>query len=83
MLRMRVPPPTAAPSSPASLLAFARKSRLEPKPTDLTHLVSANFVDVIESSVGSSIDLELNLRRRLPKVMVDPSSWKWRCSTSS
>jgi CheY-like chemotaxis protein/anti-sigma regulatory factor (Ser/Thr protein kinase) len=53
------------------LLAFARKSRLEPKPTDLTHLVT-DFVEVIESSVGSSIDLELVLRRRLPKVMVDP-----------
>jgi PAS domain S-box-containing protein len=53
------------------LLAFARKSRLEPRPTDLTNLVS-NFVDVIESSVGSSIELQLNLRRRLPKVMVDP-----------
>lgn len=53
------------------LLAFARKSRLEPKPTDLTHLVS-DFVEVIESSLGSSVDLELVLRRRLPKVMVDP-----------
>ena len=53
------------------LLAFARKSRLEPKPTDLTRLVS-DFIDVIESSVGSSIELQLNLRRRLPKVMVDP-----------
>lgn len=53
------------------LLAFARKSRLEPKPTDLTTLVS-NFVDVIETSLGSSVDLQLNLRRRLPKVMVDP-----------
>ncbi len=53
------------------LLAFARKSRLEPKPTDLTHLVG-EFVEVIESSLGSSVDLELVLRRRLPKVMVDP-----------
>ena len=53
------------------LLAFARKSRLEPKPTDLTQLVSS-FVEVIESSLGHSIDLQLNLRRRLPKVMVDP-----------
>jgi PAS domain S-box-containing protein len=53
------------------LLAFARKSRLEPKPTDLTQLVTS-FVEVIESSLGQSIDLQLNLRRRLPKVMVDP-----------
>lgn len=53
------------------LLAFARKSRLEPKPTDLTNLVTS-FVEVIESSLGSSVDLQLNMRRRLPKVMVDP-----------
>jgi nitrogen-specific signal transduction histidine kinase len=32
----------------------------------------SDFVEVIESSVGSSVDLELVLRRRLPKVMVDP-----------
>jgi PAS domain S-box-containing protein len=52
------------------LLAFARKTRLTPKPTDLSQLVS-NFVDVIESSLGSQVQLQLNLRRRLPRVMVD------------
>ncbi|GAA4025127.1 hybrid sensor histidine kinase/response regulator [Sphingomonas swuensis] len=52
------------------LLAFARKTRLSPKPTDLSHLVS-DFVDVIESSLGSQVQLQLNLRRRLPRVMVD------------
>ncbi|WP_300973154.1 histidine kinase famiy protein [Sphingomonas sp. LHG3406-1] len=53
------------------LLAFARKTRLTPKPIDLSQLVS-NFVDVIESSLGKQIELQLNLRRRLPRVMVDP-----------
>ncbi|WP_239016933.1 response regulator [Sphingomonas ginkgonis] len=53
------------------LLAFARKTRLSPRPTDLTQLVS-DFIDVIESSLGSAIHLQLNLRRRLPRVMVDP-----------
>lgn len=52
------------------LLAFARKTRLTPKPTDLSSLVSS-FVDVIESSLGSQVNLQLNLRRRLPRVMVD------------
>ncbi|NJC05080.1 PAS domain S-box-containing protein [Sphingomonas kaistensis] len=52
------------------LLAFARKTRLTPKPTDLSHLVSS-FVDVIESSLGTQVQLQLNLRRRLPRVMVD------------
>jgi len=52
------------------LLAFARKTRLSPKPTDLSQLVG-NFVDVIENSLGSQVQLQLNLRRRLPRVMVD------------
>jgi PAS domain S-box-containing protein len=52
------------------LLAFARKTRLAPKPTDLSRLVSG-FVEVIESSLGSQVELQLNLRRRLPRVMVD------------
>lgn len=52
------------------LLAFARKTRLTPKPTDLSQLVT-DFVDVIESSLGSQVQLQLNLRRRLPRVMVD------------
>lgn len=52
------------------LLAFARKSRLSPQPTDLSQLVQ-DFVEVIESSLGRTIHLQLNLRRRLPKVLVD------------
>lgn len=53
------------------LLAFARKTRLTPKATDLSQLVT-NFIDVIESSLGSQVELQLNLRRRLPRVMIDP-----------
>ena len=53
------------------LLAFARKTRLEPQATDLSQLVH-NFAEVIESSVGSAVDVQLHLTRRLPKVMIDP-----------
>ncbi|MDQ1153679.1 histidine kinase famiy protein [Brevundimonas sp. SORGH_AS_0993] len=53
------------------LLAFARRSRLEPKGVDLTDLVSS-ISDLLDSAVGSKIDLSLHLRRRLPRVMVDP-----------
>lgn len=53
------------------LLAFARKSRLEPKVVDLTDLVNG-FVEVIESSVGTDVALHLSLRRGLPGVLVDP-----------
>ena len=53
------------------LLAFARRSRLEPKGVDLTELVNS-ISDLLDSAVGSKIDLSLHLRRRLPRVMVDP-----------
>lgn len=53
------------------LLAFARKTRLEPRPVDLSHLVT-EFGDVMESSVNKRVDLHLSLRRGLPHVVVDP-----------
>lgn len=53
------------------LLAFARKTRLEPRPLDLTQLVS-EFSDLIESSVNKQVDIHLSLRRGLPPVVVDP-----------
>ena len=54
------------------LLAFARRTRLEPKNVDLSHLVHS-FAELLESSVGQKADLHLNLQRRLPSVRVDPS----------
>ena len=54
------------------LLAFARRTRLEPKATDLSQLVSS-FGELLETSVGQKAELSLNLRRRLPMVRVDPS----------
>ncbi len=53
------------------LLAFARKTRLEPRAIDLSHLVT-EFGDVIESSINKRVDLHLSLRRGLPHVVVDP-----------
>lgn len=52
------------------LLAFARKTRLEPHAVDLSRLI-ADFGELIESTLGSQIDLQLNLRRRLPPVLLD------------
>ena len=54
------------------LLAFARRTRLEPKGTDLSQLVSS-FGELLETSVGQKADLSLNLRLRLPLVKIDPS----------
>ena len=53
------------------LLAFARKTRLEPKATDINILVN-EFNEMLESTAGSQVALQINLRRRLPKIRVDP-----------
>lgn len=53
------------------LLAFARKTRLEPKVTDLNSLV-LEFGNLLGSAVGSTVDVQFNLRPRLPLCMVDP-----------
>jgi PAS domain S-box-containing protein len=53
------------------LLAFARRSRLEPRAVNLTDLVNS-ISELLDSSVGSKIGLQLNLRRRLPDVQLDP-----------
>ncbi|MGO4387614.1 histidine kinase famiy protein [Microvirga sp. 2YAF29] len=53
------------------LLAFARKTRLEPKPTNLNTLVVA-FGEMLENSAGPNIDIQLNLRPRIPLALLDP-----------
>lgn len=52
------------------LLAFARKTRLSPQAVDVSDCI-AGFVDMLESSLGRSIELHLSLRRGLPKAMLD------------
>jgi PAS domain S-box-containing protein len=54
------------------LLAFARRTRLEPVGADLSALVNG-FADLLESAVGSHAHLHLHLQRRLPPAMIDPS----------
>jgi PAS domain S-box-containing protein len=53
------------------LLAFARRTRLEPRHTDLNELIN-EFGEMLENTVGARIDLVLSLKRRLPVAMVDP-----------
>ena len=55
----------------SQLLAFARKTRLEPRPVDLSSTVMT-FADLLDSTIGSRIDLQLNLRHRLPPCLIDP-----------
>lgn len=55
----------------SQLLAFARRSRLEPKPIELSGLINS-ISELLDASAGSRVHLQLNLRRRLPEIMVDP-----------
>jgi PAS domain S-box-containing protein len=56
------------------LLAFARKTRLEARPVDLSALLN-DFDEMISSTLGTTngIDLQLSLRKRLPACTVDPT----------
>ncbi|WP_294333689.1 histidine kinase famiy protein [uncultured Sphingomonas sp.] len=54
------------------LLAFARKTRLEPKLVDLNQLIH-DFGDLLDNTVGAQIRLVTALERRLPAVQVDPT----------
>lgn len=53
------------------LLAFARKTRLEPRPLDLAGLVN-EFCPLIESAMNGQVDLHLSLRRGLAYTVIDP-----------
>lgn len=52
------------------LLAFARKTRLDPRPIDASDCI-AGFADMLESSLGRGVELHLSLRRGLPRVSLD------------
>jgi PAS domain S-box-containing protein len=53
------------------LLAFARKTRLEPKVVDLNRLLD-EFGEMLETTVGKGVALRISAQRRLPPVNVDP-----------
>ncbi|MCW2370741.1 PAS domain-containing protein [Sphingobium sp. B11D3D] len=57
------------------LLAFARKTRLTPRSVDVSDCVQS-FVHVLESALGSDIELHLSLRRGLPRIHVDPDQFE-------
>lgn len=54
------------------LLAFARKTRLEPKTVDMNQLIN-DFGDLLDNTVGAQIRLVTALERRLPAVQIDPT----------
>lgn len=54
------------------LLAFARKTRLEPRTVDMNQLIH-EFGDLLDNTVGAQIRLVTALERRLPAVQIDPT----------
>jgi signal transduction histidine kinase/CheY-like chemotaxis protein len=56
----------------AQLLAFSRRQRLEPKPTELNDTVD-NMVDLLHSSIGGTVRLDMKLQPGLWHALVDPT----------
>jgi len=54
------------------LLAFSRRQRLEPKPLDLNETV-VGMRDLLQSTLGGSIQIETQLYRGLWHALVDPT----------
>ncbi len=56
----------------AQLLAFSRRQKLEPKPVDLNETVSGMH-DLLQSTMGGSVDIQVRLDDRLWLAMIDPT----------
>ncbi|WP_442679884.1 PAS domain S-box protein [Sphingomonas sp. ASY06-1R] len=56
----------------SQLLAFSRRQRLEARPIDLNGTVSG-MRDLLQSSMGGSVQLDTRLRRDLWPALVDPT----------
>src|SRR5689334_5408765 len=54
------------------LLAFSRRQRLEPKSLDLNETV-AGMRDLLQSSLGGSVQIKIELERGLWPALVDPT----------
>jgi PAS domain S-box-containing protein len=56
----------------AQLLAFSRRQRLEPRPTDLNDTVEG-MVGLLRSSIGGTVKLQMQLQDGLWRALVDPT----------
>jgi signal transduction histidine kinase/ActR/RegA family two-component response regulator len=56
----------------AQLLAFSRRQHLEPKPLDLNELIES-LGDLMRSTMGGSVGIEMNLGAELWPAFVDPT----------
>ncbi|WP_246697023.1 response regulator [Methylobacterium planeticum] len=56
----------------AQLLAFSRRQRLAPTPVELNHTV-ASMRDLLQSSIGGAVRIEMTLQPDLWPALVDPT----------
>ena len=56
----------------SQLLAFSRRQRLEPKPVDLNEAL-AGMRDLLQSTMGGSVQVNTVLRPGVRRALVDPS----------
>jgi signal transduction histidine kinase/CheY-like chemotaxis protein len=54
------------------LLSFSRRQRLEPRPLDLSEIIEG-MRDLIQSTMGGSIRIDVKLRRDLWPALADPT----------
>lgn len=54
------------------LLSFSRRQRLEPRPLDLSDIIEA-MRDLLQSTMGGSIRIDVKLRRDLWPALADPT----------
>lgn len=57
------------------LLAFARKSRLDPRPVDVSAALTS-FAEMTESALGGQARLVLDLAPDLPRAVLDPEQFE-------
>ena len=54
------------------LLGFARRQQLQSRPVDVSALIGG-IRDLISSSIGSSVELHLDIDETLPQALIDPN----------
>lgn len=54
------------------ILTISRKERLQTLPVDINDIINSS-VELLQRSIPKNIDIVLNLKKNIPKIMADPS----------
>lgn len=54
------------------ILTISRKERLQTLPVDINEIINSS-VELLQRSIPKNIDIVLNLKKDIPKIMADPS----------